>query len=101
MLMAIKESGPRGAGALLERARIRLWDGLNSFIHGGIHPFQRGQEGYPLRLLLDALKNSNAMSVLTLLVLAELTDDGTVMDFVATLHEEFRDILPALEPLDA
>jgi hypothetical protein len=101
MLMAIKGSGPRGAGALLERARARLWDGLNSFIHGGIHPFQRGQDGYPLRLLLDALKNSNAMSVLTLLVLAELTDDDVVMAFVAALHEEFRDILPALEPLDA
>ena len=98
MLAAIEKTGPRGAGALLARAKDRLWDGLNSFIHGGIHPFRRGHEGYPLALLTDLLKNANAFSVLTLLVLAELTDDPTVVELVGTLHGRFQDILPALEP---
>lgn len=35
------EAGPRGAAALLGRARERLNDGLNSFVHSGIHPFAR------------------------------------------------------------
>lgn len=101
MLAAIEKSGPRGAATLLGRARTRLWDGLNSFIHGGIHPFQRGQEGYPLPLLTDVLKNANAMSILTLLVLAEIAGDPEILDVVAGLHQEFQDVLPMLEPLTA
>ena len=81
------------------RAKERLWDGLNSFIHGGIHPFRRGQEGYPLPLLTDVLKNANALSMLTLLVLAELADDPTVAHLAHALQGEFQDILPALESL--
>lgn len=99
MLAAIEKTGPRGAGALLARAKERLWDGLNSFIHGGIHPFRRGQEGYPLSLLTDLLKNANALSVLTLLVLADLTDDPAAVELAHALQGGFQDILPALEPL--
>lgn len=101
MLAAIEKSGPRGAAALLGRARTRLWDGLNSFVHGGIHPVQRGQDGYPLPLLTDVLKNANAMSMMTLLVLADIAGDPDVLDVVAGLHQEFQDVLPMLEPLTA
>lgn len=99
MLAAIEKSGPKGAAVLLGRARGQLWDGLNSFIHGGIHPFRRGQDGYPLPLLIDLLKNTNAMSMLTLFVLADIAGDADVLDVVAGLHQEFQDVLPALEPL--
>lgn len=99
MLASIENSGPRGAGALLARARSRLWDGLNSFVHGGIHPFRRGQDGYPVLLLIDVLKNANVMSMLTLLVLAEIVQDEDVLNLVAGLHEQFEVVLPALEPL--
>lgn len=101
MLASIEKSGPRGAATLLGRARARLWDGLNSFIHGGIHPFRRGQDGYPAPLLMDVLKNANAMSMMTLFVLAEIIDDPEVLNLVAGLHEKFEDILPTLEPLTA
>lgn len=101
MLAAIEKSGPRGASALLGRARARLWDGLNSFIHGGIHPFRRGQDGYPAPLLIDVLKNANAMSLMTLFVLAEIIDDADVLNLVAGLHEQFEDVLPTLEPFTA
>jgi len=100
MLEGIGRSGPRGAQALLGRARARLMDGMNSYVHGGIHPFRRGQDGYPIPLLVDVLKNSNAMSMVTLLVLAELDGDA-VVDLVKALHVEFEDILPELEPFAA
>jgi hypothetical protein len=48
MLEKLAASGPRGAAALLGRARDRLNDGLNSFVHGGIHPFARHHAGYPI-----------------------------------------------------
>ena len=101
MLKGIAKFGPTGAHALLDRARTRLMSGMNSYIHGGIHPFRRGQDGYPLPLLVDVLKNSNAMSMLTLLVLAELCGDVDVIEIVRALHDEFEPDLPALEPFAA
>jgi len=98
MLEGIGRSGPTGAVAMLGRARTRLMDGMNSYVHGGIHPFRRGQDGYPIPLLVDVLKNSNAMSMLTLLVLAELSSDAAVVDLVTALNAEFGDVLPELEP---
>lgn len=98
MLAALEEHGPPGAAALLGRARTRLGDGLNSFIHGGIHPFARQKEGYPPALLLDVLKNSNALSTLTLIMLASLTEEEEASAILPMLHASFMDVLPALEP---
>jgi len=101
MLTALQKSGATGAAATLGRARARLWDGLNSFVHGGIHPFHRGASGYPIPLLADLLKNTNAMTMLTLVALTEITADADVVALMAGLHDEFGDVLPALEPFPA
>jgi hypothetical protein len=101
MLVALDASGPRGAAALLRRARARLWDGLNSYVHGGIHPVHRGGLGYPEQLLTDQLKNSNAFTMLTLIALSEITGDTSVLELMAALHVEFCDVLPELEPFSA
>lgn len=100
MLACLEKSGPRGAAALLARARLRLGDGLNSYIHGGIHPFARKCEGYPVRFLIDMQKNSNALSILTLIVLGEISLDPEVPELMAVLHQEFEDVLPELEPFE-
>lgn len=104
MLAGLEKSGPRGAAALLTRARARLGDGLNSYIHGGIHPFARRRDGYPIRFLVDMQKNSNALSILTLIVLEEISVDpditGFLTGFLAALHLEFKDVLPELEPFE-
>ena len=101
MLADLEKHGPPGAAAILGRARSRLNGGLNSYIHGGIHPFARQQSGYPVALLLDVLKNSNAMSMLTLAVLSALAQDGDVAVALSGLHHAFADVLPAIEPLPA
>jgi len=100
MLAKLETSGPRGAAALLGRARSRLGDGLNSFVHGGIHPFARQQTGYPVALLVDILKNSNAMSMLTLNVLTGLPGQADAVLPIRELHASFQEVLPTLEPLD-
>ena len=99
MLAALEKSGPRGAAALLGRARSRLGDGLNSFVHGGIHPLARQRDGYPIGLLIDVLKNINALSILTIIQLATLPEQGRVSDALGGLHNSFQDVLPTLEPL--
>ena len=101
MLASLERSGARAAAALLGRARARLWDGLNSFIHGGIHPFQRIETGYAVSLLADVLKNANGMSMLTLVLLAEITREEDVGELLSHLQQEFGDVLPSVEPLPA
>ena len=98
MLASLATSGPRGSAALLGRARSRLGDGLNSFVHSGIHPFARQKTGYPIGLLLDVLKNSNALSMLTINVLSALPGQEEAVVLVPGLHASFEDILPTLEP---
>ena len=97
MIAALEKRGPKGAAALLGRARERLWDGMNSFVHGGIHPFHRGEVGYPAPLLGDLLRNANGMSMLTLIVLAEISGEVGVVEQMVGLRDEFGDVLPLLE----
>jgi hypothetical protein len=101
MLERIEGAGPRGAAALLSRARTRMNDGLNSYIHGGIHPFARARAGYPLNFLIDMQKNSNAMSFLTMLVLAEVSEDADIVAVLPALHHRFENVLPDLEPFES
>lgn len=98
MLEKLEASGPCGAAALLGRARDRLNDGLNSFVHGGIHPFARHQDGYPIGLLRAVLKNGNAMAMLTLNVLSALPQQAEAIMLVRALYQQFEDVLPTLEP---
>lgn len=98
MLEKLEASGPRGAATLLGRARERLNDGLNSFVHGGIHPFARQQDGYPIGLLMDVMKNGNAMAMLTLNVLSALPQQADAIVLMRALYQQFEDVLPTLEP---
>lgn len=89
-------TGPAGAVRLLVRSRDRLWSGLNSYVHGGIHPLRRNEEGYPLSLIIDMVKNSNAM--LAVLVICMFVENEDVVTFALSLNSEFGDVLPDLEP---
>lgn len=84
---------------MLGRARERLNDGLNSLVHGGIPPFACHQAGYPIGLLIDVLKNSNAMGMLTLHVLSALPQQSGAVVLAQALRAEFGDVLPTLELL--
>ena len=98
MIAKLERSGPEGASAMFQRARERMIDGLHSFVHGGIQPFARQRDGYPISFLIDMLGNSNALALLTLLVLTDITRDEDVSEFTRRLHDEFEDVLPELEP---
>lgn len=38
---------------------------MNSYAHAGIHPLRRHEDGYPIALLADVLRNSNGLGVVT------------------------------------
>ncbi len=101
MIAKLKQFGPEGAAGMFDHARKRMIDGLHSFVHVGIHPFARQRDGYPVSFLIDMARNSNALAFLTLLVLAEITQDEAVSAFARALHDSFQDVLPDLEPFDS
>jgi hypothetical protein len=98
MLSELAERGPPGASRLLGRFRDRLWSALSSFVHGGIHAVRRKADGHPEPMLCDVVKNSNAVSLLAILVLAELSGDATLASGVVHLNRGFYDCVPAIEP---
>jgi len=98
MLASISRKGPAGAGRLLRRSRDRLWSGLNSYVHVGIHPLRRNEEGYPAPFIINMIKNSNAFMLLVVLVIGVFVEDEDVLAFALSLHSKFDEILPALEP---
>lgn len=100
MIESLERLGPRGSGPMFRRFHDRLSHGLNSFVHAGIHPLHRQFSSYPDRLLCDVVKNSNAVAMLAVIVMAELADDGTpLVAALRELHERHADALPPLEPL--
>jgi len=98
MLADLAERGPRGAARLLTRFRDRVGSGLNSFVHGGIHAVRRKADGYPEVLLCDVVKCSNAVSLLGLAVIAELSHDIALALRVGALNRDFPDCVPTMEP---
>ncbi len=94
MLKKLETSGPRGASQLLGRVRENLYGGLNSYLHAGIHPLARQLTGYPEPLLVGVLQNSNALAMLSIIIMAELLPDQAIMPWMHVLHHSFANVLP-------
>jgi hypothetical protein len=63
MMQALSTKAPPPAYDALSRFKDNSWKALNSYAHAGIHPLRRHQEGYPLPLLQDVLRNANGLAV--------------------------------------
>lgn len=72
------------------------WKALNSYAHGGLHPLSRTIAGYPVQLIVDVIRNSNAIVALVAQLASILTEDANSMAAVRTLHTDFSDCLPVL-----
>lgn len=70
---------------------------LNSYVHGGIHALQRQAQGYPVSLIVGALRNSNGLMLMTAMMLAILTGRQALVHAVSQLQMTFApDLPPAL-----
>lgn len=72
---------------------------LNSFVHGGIHALQRQAQGYPVPLVIGALRNSNGLMLMAAMMLAVLAGSQSLVHRVSLLQTEFADDLPPTLPL--
>jgi hypothetical protein len=89
-------SAPAAAHQDLVRFKDVSWRAMNSFVHGGLHPLRRLQEGFPVPLALQVLRNSNALLTMTGMVLAVLTCDEAITRAMRQFQPAFADCLPEL-----
>ncbi|HEX5805366.1 MAG TPA: hypothetical protein VFY31_03390 [Macromonas sp.] len=94
MLNEVVKRGPHGLTAPLVEFNQNTRHALNSFVHTGIHPLSRHQQGYPLELALTMVKFSNAIMHFAYRLLASLSGAQPLMDTVTRKHPDFSDCLP-------
>jgi hypothetical protein len=94
MLASVAKSAPEGLYAPLAEFNQYSRHALNSFVHAGIHPLRRAQEGFPLELALRLVVMSNGLMHQAYRVLASLSGSRRRMDKVTNLYREFVDCWP-------
>jgi hypothetical protein len=65
MMLDLGKKAPPQAYDALCRFKDNAWKALNSYAHAGIHPIRRHDEGYPVQLLHDILRNANGLAVVS------------------------------------
>lgn len=73
MMQDLAKKAPPPAYDALSRFKDNSWKALNSYAHAGIHPIRRHDEGYPVPLLHDALRNANGLAIVSCMQAAILS----------------------------
>ena len=87
---------PVAAYEMLVAFRQASWTSLNSYVHGGIHALRRHADSFPVQLILDIVRNSNALSTMAGMTLSLLTGDERVAHSMGRIQIDFADCLPDL-----
>lgn len=96
MIEKIKKSGVRGPGETLEEFKEVAWKGMNNHIHNGYLALSRHVNSYPEKLVIQIISNSNALNLMTAMVLARINQSQTDVNFVKSLQLSYQDIMPEL-----
>jgi hypothetical protein len=97
MVEALEGKGPPAAFKMMSDFKDAMLPALHSFMHVGLHPLRRQLEGYPEALLVQALRNSNALLLMTGIMLAALTGNQRTTTDMRGLYFAFADCLPELD----
>ncbi len=97
MLQKLEGKAPQEAIGMLLEFKEYSWKPLSSYIHGGAHAISRHKNGYPLDLLEQVLKASNAVSTMIAMLLVILSGDISHRDKITKLQIQFSDCLPELK----
>lgn len=96
MLRQLAGTAPPAAYQMLDGFKSAHMSALNSFVHGGLHPIARIHTEYPVPLLIDIVKSSNALSIMEAMLVAILSGDQQAVEAAKKLQLSFRDCLPDL-----
>ena len=94
MLKALEAKAPSGLIQPLNEFKTVAMKGLNSFVHGGIHPLTRIKEGFPEVLALQLVRNSNGLMHFGYRMLANLSGSQALMNQMTHLYGTFADCFP-------
>lgn len=94
MLKALEAKAPIGLIQPLNEFKTLAMKGLNSFVHGGIHPMTRIKEGFPEVLALQLVRNSNGLMHFGYRMLARLAGSQALMNQMTHLYGTFADCFP-------
>jgi hypothetical protein len=73
MMQVLAKKAPPPAYEALFRFKENSWKALNSYVHAGIHPIRRHDDGYSIQLLEDVLRNANGLAVVSCMQAAVLS----------------------------
>lgn len=96
MLDALKMTAPAAAIQPLLQFKELSAGPMNSFVHSGVHSLHRHQQGFPVLLLDQIIRSSNAMNTMCCMLAAILTGDSNSVVHVKVIQRQFLDVLPPL-----
>jgi len=94
MLSKLEGKAPKEAMDMLLEFKEYSWKPLSSFVHGGIHAIHRHSKGYPIPLLIQVLKISNGVSVMTAMLLIILSGEKSQSGKMRKIQENYSGCLP-------
>lgn len=95
MLSALEGKAPTPALQALRNFRTHSWAALNSFVHAGLHPLDRHENGLPWPVIEGALRSSNGLSVVAAMQCAVATGSQLLVNEIGKAQARFAACLPA------
>lgn len=98
MLGELEKKDPAGLHKHLVGFKGASWKALNSYVHSGIHAISRQRSGYPAQLLSSVIRQSNNLSHLSAIGLAEYSQNVHLDQHIALLYKKYGDCLQLSPP---
>lgn len=95
MMHALEMKAPSQAYDALSRFKENSWKALNSYVHAGIHPIRRHEDGYPIQLLHDVLRNANGLAVIGCMQAAVLSGQEPLQRKILSLVSRHPACMPS------
>lgn len=95
MMKELAVKAPPQAYDAISRFKDNSWKALNSYVHAGIHPLRRHEEGYPVGLLADVLRNANGLGIVTGMQAVVLSGCQPLQKPILELAGRFPECMPA------
>jgi hypothetical protein len=97
MMKELEGKVPAQALTSLQDFQANHWKPLSSFIHGGIHALHRHTKGYPVDLVVNVARASNALSTMAANLVAIATNRPIPPGTFRELQTEFAACLPPIK----
>jgi len=94
MMQVLAKKAPPPAYDALFRFKENSWKALNSYAHAGIHPIRRHDDGYPVQLLQDVLRNANGLAIVGCMQAAVLSGQQPLQQSILALAAKHPSCVP-------